>query len=162
MKQLQISIIKTIYKLEIIFPISLFNLTEYMSIYLVYKVKVGELVQYTWMYLLKRLGITCIISDCHLYFCKYNVVIHMYLLSCKYMIKVKKGKKKKTKCMVRLILLKRFLYLPCIILSLIWEQWSTTFQDIMMMVNYLQVGICQYLIILGDHYQRMSWEKDIS
>jgi hypothetical protein len=49
-----------------------------------------------------------------------------------------------------LILLKRFYYLPHIILSLTWEQESIAFLEMMIVVNYLQVRICQYIIIPDD------------
>jgi len=45
-ERLETNIIKTIYKLEMIFPPSFFDLMEHLPIHLLYKVKVGGPVQY--------------------------------------------------------------------------------------------------------------------
>jgi hypothetical protein len=57
-ERLETNIIKTIYKLEMIFPPSFFDLMEHLPIHLQYKVKVGGPVQYRWMYPFERLDIT--------------------------------------------------------------------------------------------------------
>jgi hypothetical protein len=56
------NIIKTIYKLEMIFPPSFFDLMKHLTIHLADEAKVAGLVQYKWIYPLERLGITCILS----------------------------------------------------------------------------------------------------
>jgi hypothetical protein len=62
MKQLEMNITKIIYKLEMIFLPLFFNSIEHLLIYLTYKAKFKGLAQDEWMYTVKRLGITCILS----------------------------------------------------------------------------------------------------
>jgi len=45
-------------QIEIIFPPSFFDSMEYLPVHLLFKVKVGGLVQYRWMYPFERLDIT--------------------------------------------------------------------------------------------------------
>jgi hypothetical protein len=52
------NIIETIYKLEMIFPPSFFDLMGLLPIHIPYEVKVGGPVQYRWMYPFERLDIT--------------------------------------------------------------------------------------------------------
>jgi len=52
------NIIQKIYKLEMILLLSLYESIEHLSIHLPFKARVGDLVQYRWMYLFERLGIT--------------------------------------------------------------------------------------------------------
>jgi hypothetical protein len=52
------NIVNTICKLGMIFPLSFFDLIEYLPIHLPFKAKVGGPVQYRWMYLFERLEIT--------------------------------------------------------------------------------------------------------
>ena len=56
------NIIKTICKLEMIFPPSFFDSIKNLSIHLVYEAKIRGLVPYKWMYPFERLGITSILS----------------------------------------------------------------------------------------------------
>jgi hypothetical protein len=58
MERLEMNIIQTIYKLEMILLLSLYESIEYLSIHLPFKARVGDLVQYRWMYSFERLGIT--------------------------------------------------------------------------------------------------------
>jgi len=57
-EMLETNIIKTICKLEMIFPPSFFDSMEYLPIHLPYVAIVGGLVQYKWMYPFERLYIT--------------------------------------------------------------------------------------------------------
>jgi hypothetical protein len=58
MKRLEMNIIQTIYKLEMILLLSLYESIEHLSIHLPFNARVGDLVQYRWMYPFERLGIT--------------------------------------------------------------------------------------------------------
>lgn len=143
MEQLEKGIIKIIYKLEMIFTL-LFDSMEHLRIDVVYEVKVGGLIQCKWTYLFKRLRNTYILNNCPLPFLKY-LIIHLQLLTCKYLFNL--SKRLKTKYILRLwytrlIFLKKFQDLPHIILSLSWKQESTAFQEMMMMLNYFWVKIC--------------------
>jgi hypothetical protein len=57
-ERLETNIIKTIYKLEMIFPPSFFDSKEHLPVHLLFEVKVGGSVQYRWMYPFERLDIT--------------------------------------------------------------------------------------------------------
>jgi len=57
-ERLETNIVKTLCKLEIIFPLSFFFLMEHLPTHLPFKVKVGGPVQYRWMYPFERLDIT--------------------------------------------------------------------------------------------------------
>jgi hypothetical protein len=57
-KQLEMNIIETICKLEMIFPLFFFDSMEHLPIHLPYEVKVGGPVQYRWLYPFERLDIT--------------------------------------------------------------------------------------------------------
>ena len=52
------NIVKTICKLEMIFPPSFFDFMEHLPIFLPFEAKVGGLLQYRWMYSFERLGFT--------------------------------------------------------------------------------------------------------
>ena len=78
MKQLEMNILEKICKLEIIFSPSFFDLKEHMTIHLAYLVKIKGHVHYIWMYLYKRLGITCMLSNCLLFFCKHLVTQSLF------------------------------------------------------------------------------------
>ena len=52
------NIVKTICKLEMIFPLSFFDFMEHLPIFLPFEAKVGGLLQYRWMYSFERLGFT--------------------------------------------------------------------------------------------------------
>jgi hypothetical protein len=52
------NIIKTICKLDIIFPPLFFDSIEHLPIHLLYEAKVGGPIQYRWMYPFERLDIT--------------------------------------------------------------------------------------------------------
>ena len=56
--RLEMNIVKTICKLEIIFPLLFFDSMKYLLIYLLYEAEVGGSIQYRWMYPFKRLDIT--------------------------------------------------------------------------------------------------------
>jgi len=58
MESLETNIIQIISKLEMIFPPLFLDLMKYLPIHLPFEVKVRGLVQYRWIYLFKRLGIT--------------------------------------------------------------------------------------------------------
>jgi hypothetical protein len=57
-KRLEKNIVETLYKLEMIFPLSFFDSIEHLPVHLPFKVKVGGPVQYKWMYPFERLDIT--------------------------------------------------------------------------------------------------------
>jgi hypothetical protein len=57
-ERLQMNIIETLYKLEMIFPPSFFDLMEHLLIHLPFEAKAGGPVQYRWMYPFERLDIT--------------------------------------------------------------------------------------------------------
>ena len=57
-KRLEMNIVETICKLEMIFPPSFFDSMEHLLVYLSYEVKVRGLIQYRWMYPFERLDIT--------------------------------------------------------------------------------------------------------
>ena len=52
------NIVKTLYKLEMIFPALFFDSIKHLPIHLPFEVKVGEPVQYRWMYPFEMLDIT--------------------------------------------------------------------------------------------------------
>ena len=52
------NIVHTIYKLKMIFPSLFFNSIENLPIHLPFKTKVRDMIQFRWMYPLKRLRIT--------------------------------------------------------------------------------------------------------
>jgi hypothetical protein len=56
-ERLEMNIIKTICKLEMIFPPSFFDSMEHLPMHLSFKAKVGGPVQYRWMYSFERLDI---------------------------------------------------------------------------------------------------------
>jgi hypothetical protein len=58
MERLEMNIVKTICKLEMIFPPSFFDFMEHLPIFLPFEAKVGGLLQYRWMYSFERLGFT--------------------------------------------------------------------------------------------------------
>jgi hypothetical protein len=49
MERFEMNIVKTICKLEMIFPPSFFDFMEHLLIFLPFEAKVGYLVQYRWM-----------------------------------------------------------------------------------------------------------------
>jgi hypothetical protein len=55
-EKLETNIIQKIWKLEMIFPSSFFDLMEHLSINLLFEVKIRGLVLYTWMHPFERLG----------------------------------------------------------------------------------------------------------
>jgi hypothetical protein len=57
-ERLQMNIIETLYKLEMIFPPSFFDSMEHLLIHLPFEAKAGGPVQYRWMYPFERLDIT--------------------------------------------------------------------------------------------------------
>ena len=57
-ERLEMNIIETLCKREMIFPPSFFNSMEHLPIHLPFEAKVGEPVQYRWMYPFERLDIT--------------------------------------------------------------------------------------------------------
>jgi hypothetical protein len=57
-EKLETNIIQKIWKLEMIFPSSFFDLMEHLPINLLFEVKIWGIVRYTWMHPFKRLGIT--------------------------------------------------------------------------------------------------------
>jgi hypothetical protein len=57
-ERLEMNIVETICKLEMIFPPSFFDSMEHLLVHLPYEVKVRGLIQYRWMYPFKRLDIT--------------------------------------------------------------------------------------------------------
>jgi hypothetical protein len=57
-ERLETNIVKTICKLEMIFPPLFFDSMEHLLIHLSYEAKVGGPVQYRWMYPFERLEIT--------------------------------------------------------------------------------------------------------
>ena len=57
-ERLEMNIVETICKLEMIFPPSFFDSIEHLSVHLPYEVKAGGPVQYRWMYPFERLDIT--------------------------------------------------------------------------------------------------------
>jgi len=57
-ERLEMNIMETICKLEMIFPPSFFNSMEHLSVHLPFEVKVGGPVQYRWMYPFEMLDIT--------------------------------------------------------------------------------------------------------
>ena len=57
-ERLEMNIVETICKLEIIFPPSFFDSMEHLPVHLPFEVKVGGSVQYRWMYPFERLDIT--------------------------------------------------------------------------------------------------------
>jgi len=57
-ERLETNIIEIIYKLEMIFSPSFFDSMEHLPIHLPYEAKVGDSVQYRWMYPFERLEIT--------------------------------------------------------------------------------------------------------
>jgi len=57
-ERLEMNIVETLCKLEMIFPSSFFNSIEHLLIHLLFEAKVGGPVQYRWMYPFKRLDIT--------------------------------------------------------------------------------------------------------
>ena len=59
-ERLEMNIIKTLCKLEMIFPPSFFNLMELLPMHLPFEAKVGGSVQYRWMYPFERLDITVV------------------------------------------------------------------------------------------------------
>jgi hypothetical protein len=93
-----------------------------------------------------------------------NVIINIFLLiflienicliPCRYLFNLKK-KRLRTRRMLRLqyvrpILLRRSQHLFHTISSLIWQQESTAFHGMMMVVKCLRVRTCQYSPILDD------------
>jgi len=56
-KRLEMNIVETICKLEMIFPPSFFDSMEHLPVHLLFEVKVGGQVQYRWMYPFERLDI---------------------------------------------------------------------------------------------------------
>jgi len=56
-ERLEMNIVETICKLEMIFPPLVFDSMEHLPIYLSYDAKVGGPVQYRWMYSFERLDI---------------------------------------------------------------------------------------------------------
>jgi len=57
-ERLEKNIVETVYKLEMIFPLSFFDSMEHLPVHLPFEVKVGGPVQYKWMYPFERLDIT--------------------------------------------------------------------------------------------------------
>jgi len=57
-ERLETNIIKTICKLEVIFPPSFFDSMEYLPIHLLYEAKVEGPIHYRWIYPFERLDIT--------------------------------------------------------------------------------------------------------
>jgi len=57
-ERLETNIVKTLCKLEMIFPPSFFDSMEHLLIHLPFEAKVGGPVQYRWMYPFERLDIT--------------------------------------------------------------------------------------------------------
>jgi hypothetical protein len=57
-ERLQMNIVETLYKLEIILPPLFFDSMEYLPIHLLFEAKAGGPVQYRWMYPFERLDIT--------------------------------------------------------------------------------------------------------
>ena len=144
-----------------IFPPLFFNSIKHLLINLTYKTKFRGLTHDEWMYLVKRLGITCILSAyyvCLKHF--FSIYIYFHVGNC---LTLKKGLK--TWCMLRLwytrlILLKGFQYLFRIILSLIWEQELFAFQDMMIVVvKFFRVEIYQYFPILDMTVEEYSFEN---
>jgi hypothetical protein len=59
-ERLETSIIKTLCKLDMIFPPSFFDSMEHLLIHLLFEAKVGGPVQYRWMYPFEQLDITVV------------------------------------------------------------------------------------------------------
>jgi hypothetical protein len=57
-ERLEMNIVETICKLEMIFPPLFFDSMKHLPVHLPFKVKVGGPVQYKWMYPFERLDIT--------------------------------------------------------------------------------------------------------
>jgi hypothetical protein len=57
-ERLQMNIVETLYKLEMIFPPSFFDSMEHFPIHLPFEAKAGGPVQYRWMYPFELLDIT--------------------------------------------------------------------------------------------------------
>ena len=57
-ERLEMNIVETICKLEMIFPPLFFDSMEHLSVHLLFEVKVGGPAQYRWMYPFERLDIT--------------------------------------------------------------------------------------------------------
>jgi hypothetical protein len=57
-ERLETNIVKTLYKLEMIFPPLFFDSMEHLPIHLSFEVKVGGPIKYRWMYPFERLDIT--------------------------------------------------------------------------------------------------------
>jgi hypothetical protein len=58
MERIEMNIVKTICKLEMIFFTSFFDFMEHLPIFLPFEAKVGGQIQYRWMYPFERLGFT--------------------------------------------------------------------------------------------------------
>jgi hypothetical protein len=57
-ERLQMNIVETLYKIEIILPPSFFDSMEHLPIHLLFEAKAGGPVQYRWMYPFEQLDIT--------------------------------------------------------------------------------------------------------
>jgi hypothetical protein len=57
-ERLEMEIIEIICKLEMIFPLLFFDSMKHLPIHLPYEAKVGDPIQFRWMYLFQRLEIT--------------------------------------------------------------------------------------------------------
>jgi hypothetical protein len=154
-ERLETNIIKTICKLEVIFPPSFFDSMEYLPIHLLYEAKVEGPIHYRWIYPFERLDITdaVIINVFSLFF-----LINYLFNSMHVLFQSKKKIKNKTHVetlICEAILLRRSQHLSHNISSLIWQRESTAFHGMMMEVKCLWVRTCQHSSILDDPHVKM-------
>jgi len=129
-ERLEKNIIETICKLEMIFPPSFFDLMEHLPVYLPFKVKVGGLVQYRWMYPFERLDITVVMTfiiKCFYFiliflidnFLFIYIYIYIYAGTCSILKKRLRTRRMLRRQYVKRILLRRSQHLSHIISNLI-------------------------------------------
>ena len=157
--KVEMNIIRTIYKLEMIFPPSFFDSMEHLPIHLPFEAKAGGLVHYRWMYPFERLDITLQCNSYIKVFSMFFLIENTWLIQCRYLFNL--NKRLRTRRMLRLryvrpILLRRSQHLSRTISNLIWDRETIAVHNMMMAVKCLPVGTCQYSPILDDPHLKMS------